>query len=105
MRPAADHPLPLSPAHAMAFHRAHEDRNAYLDEQPYRIRCRPGFEESIPLPGCPHCWGDAEAVQWHVLAHEMWTVIEPCGHWFLTERPIVMRQTGDGWSSEEEWLP
>ena len=99
------HELPLSPAHAMAFHQAVEDRNTYIAEQPWQVRGLVDFEETVPLPGCPHCWRDAEVVQWHVLAHEMWTVIEPCGHWFRTERPIIVRRTGLGWISEEEWLP
>ncbi|WP_330349588.1 hypothetical protein [Streptomyces sp. NBC_00582] len=105
MRTDTQQPLPMSPELAMAFHRAHEDRNAYISEQPWQIRMRPGFEASIPLPGCPHCWRDAEVVQWHVFAHEMWTIVEPCGHWFQTETPITVQRTGDGWFAEEEWLP
>lgn len=98
-------PFPLSGAQAMAFHQAFEDRNAYIAEQPAPIRYRIGFEESVPLPGCPYCWRDAEAVQWHVFAHDMWAIVGPCGHWFETARPIAVHRTGDGWESIEEWLP
>lgn len=100
-----DHPLPLSGEQAMAFSQALNDRDAYISEQPWQVKMRIGFEESVPLPGCPYCWRDAEQVQWHVLAHETWTVVEPCGHWFLTERPVIVHRHGDGWETVEEWLP
>ncbi|MEU4171005.1 hypothetical protein AB0F46_29510 [Streptomyces sp. NPDC026665] len=98
-------PLPLSPTRAVAFHQAYEDRDAYIAEQPGPVRHRIGFEESVPLPGCPYCWREAGAVRWDVLAHEVWTAIEPCGHWFSTARPITVVRSVDGWPWVEEWLP
>lgn len=89
----------------MAFHQAFEDRDAYIGEQPGHIRHTIGYQDSVPLPGCPHCWHAAETVQWHVLAHEVWTVVDPCGHWFTTLRPIVVTRSVDGWPWLEEWLP
>ena len=105
MRTDTEHPLPLSPAQAVAFHQAVEDRDEYIAEQPYTDRHSVAFEESVPRPGCPYCWGDAREVQWHVLAHETWTVVGPCGHWFTTERPVEVRRSGDGWITVEEWMP
>ncbi|HKX69893.1 MAG TPA: hypothetical protein VJM75_01640 [Acidimicrobiales bacterium] len=100
-----EQPLPLSGTQAIAFHQAMEDRSAYIGEQPWQARMRAGFEESVPLPGCPHCWRDAQSIQWHVFAHEMWTIVEPCGHWFTTEMPIMVMRSGDGWHSYVPWLP
>lgn len=105
MEAVSDQPLPLSAAQAMAFHQASEDRNSYIADQPWPVRMRRGFEESVPLPGCPYCWADAAEVQWHVLAHELWTVIRSCGHWFTTELPITVKRTGYGWETWEEWTP
>jgi hypothetical protein len=100
-----DHPLPLSGARAMAFRQAFEDRDIYIAEQPRQARMLVGFEDSVPLPGCPYCWREAREVRWHVLAHEVWTELPGCGHWFTTDRPVVVRRSGGGWVSEEEWMP
>lgn len=106
MKTDTEHPLLMSAGQAMAFHQAFEDRDVYISEQPGRVRYRIGFEESVPLPGCPYCWRDAQTVQWQVLAHEVWTCIGPCGHWFTTDRPIVVRRTvRPGWITAEEWMP
>lgn len=100
-----DHPLHLSAAQAMAFHQAVEDRDAYIREQPWKVRMRADFEDSVPLPGCPHCWGDAAGIQWDVFAHELWTSVQPCGHWFRTDLPIIVRRAAGDWTFEEQWMP
>ncbi|MFE6284365.1 hypothetical protein [Streptomyces sp. NPDC057877] len=98
-------PLRLSAAQAVAFRQAFDDRETYIADQPWQIRMAVGFEDTVPYPGCPHCWRDAERTEWHVFEHEMWTIINPCGHWFTTETPITVRRSGPGWIREEEWLP
>ncbi|WP_432041429.1 hypothetical protein [Streptomyces cadmiisoli] len=100
-----DHPLSLSAARAMAFCQAFEDRDAYIAEQPWQVKMAVGFEDTVPLPGCPYCWREAREVQWHMMAHEIWTCLPECGHWFTTDRPVVVHRSGDGWFSEEEWMP
>lgn len=101
----SNQPLPLSAARAVAFCQAFDDRDAYMAEQPWQDRHRIGFEESVPLPGCPYCWGDAENVCWAEYTREMRTAVAPCGHRFTTELPIVVRRSGPGWASVEQWHP
>ncbi|WP_432193793.1 hypothetical protein [Streptomyces sp. bgisy027] len=76
--------IPLDGHRAIAFHDAPRD-------------------DASPLPCCPQCGGDAVQVGWYEYEEWMEIDVDPCGHRFRVELPVVVKRTRDGWESWEEW--
>lgn len=98
--------IPLHGDRARAFREEFDKRDAYIHAE--GIHHLIGGEDRVPLPGCPECSAPAEAVGWAVYDEPDERIevdVDPCGHRFRVARPIMVRSSGEGWWSEDEWLP
>lgn len=87
----------------IAFHAAFDKRRDYIRAE--GLHDLPDGGESLPLPGCPECEGPAENVVSSLYEDQFEMDVDPCGHRFTTPAPITVVSSGDGWVSEEEWMP
>ena len=104
VRSLGEQRIPLDGDHTMAFDEAFEKRRGYIHAE--GIHHLVDGEDRVPLPGCPECAAPAEQVAWAM--YEEWHEInvDPCGHRFRVERPVVKTTVGaDGSITVEEWVP
>lgn len=94
----------LGGARAMAFDDAFVKRREYIHVE--LIHHLIDGEDSVPMPGCPECGAPAEQVAWSMFEEWHEIDVDPCGHRFRVERPVVRTTVGaDGSTTVEEWLP
>ncbi|MFD7554128.1 hypothetical protein ACFV9E_06260 [Streptomyces sp. NPDC059835] len=95
--------IPLDSARAIAFHAAFEKRNAYISAE--QIHLLVDGDASVPFPGCPECAVPSESVLWATREDVIDVGVQPCGHSFRIERPVLRESVvGDG-TVIEEWRP
>ncbi|MFF0138519.1 hypothetical protein ACFYRN_19015 [Streptomyces sp. NPDC005227] len=89
---------------AMAFSDAFIKRDDYINAELIHHLIDGG--DRVALPGCPECNAPAEQVTWSTYEAHHEVDVDPCGHRFRVDRPVVRTTVGaDGSITVEEWAP